>query len=103
MIAVVRVEPHPVPSLRFVVSALGSAGDVHPFIVISQALLARGHAVTLLAAPPFEARVRLAGIDFVPMGAAGDYERLVQRAELWDPRRGTRLILEELLNRLPDA
>jgi len=35
--------------MPFVVSALGSAGDVHPFIAISQALLARGHRARMIA------------------------------------------------------
>ena len=89
--------------MRFVVSALGSAGDVHPFVAIGEALLARGHAVQILAAPPFEARIRRAGLDFVAMGTTEDYERMLQRPELWDPRRGVRLIVDELLERLPEA
>ena len=88
---------------RFLVSALGSAGDVHPFIAISQALIARGHAVRMIASPHFEERIGRAGVGFVPMGAPGDYERLLQRPELWQPRRGARFILDELLARLPEA
>lgn len=89
--------------MQFVVSALGSAGDVHPFIAISQALLARGHRVQMIASPYFEARIRRAGIEFTPLGAAGDFESLLARAELWHPRRGGRFLLDELLKRLPEA
>ena len=89
--------------MRFVISALGSAGDVHPFVAIGDALLARGHAVLILAAPPFEERIRRAGLAFAAMGTADDYERMLQRPELWDPRRGARLIVDELLDRLPEA
>lgn len=89
--------------MQFVVSAIGSAGDVHPFIALSQVLVGRGHRVRMLASPHFEARIRAAGIEFVALGAAGDYERMVQRPELWHPRRGTRLVLEELARRLPEA
>ena len=89
--------------MQFVVSALGSAGDVHPFIAISQALQARGHRVQMIASPYFEARIRAAGIAFTPLGAPGEFERLLQRPELWHPRRGTRFVLDELLNRLPEA
>jgi len=89
--------------MQFVVSALGSAGDVHPFIAISQALLARGHRVRMIASPYFEARIRRAGIEFTPLGAHGDFERLLQRPELWHPRRGARFLLDELLKRLPEA
>jgi rhamnosyltransferase subunit B len=89
--------------MRFLLSALGSAGDVHPFIAIGQSLRARGHDVRIVASPPFEARVRAAGIDFAPLGEPGDFERVVARAELWDARRGTRLVFDELLRRLPEA
>jgi len=89
--------------MRFVLSALGSAGDVHPFIAIAQALLARGHAVRLIASPYFEERVRTAGVDFVALGSTADYERVLQRPDLWHPRRGARLVIDELLDRLPEA
>lgn len=88
---------------RFLLSALGSAGDVHPFVVVASALLARGHDVRLIAPPHFEARIRAAGVPFAPIGAPGDYERLLQNAELWEPRRGARFIIDELLARLPEA
>lgn len=88
---------------HFLVSALGSAGDVHPFIAISQALQARGHDVRMIASPHFAQRIQNAGISFAAMGAPGDYERLLQRPELWEPRGGARFILDELLDRLPEA
>ena len=89
--------------MRFVVSALGSAGDVHPFIAISQALLARGHQVQLIASPHFEARILRAGIGFTPLGTVSDFERMVQQPELWHPRTGARFLIDELLKRLLDA
>lgn len=89
--------------MQFVVSALGSAGDVHPFIAISQELRARSHRVRMIASPYFEARIRRAGIEFVPLGAPGDFERLLDRPELWHTRRGARFVLEEVLNHLHDA
>lgn len=89
--------------MQLVVSALGSAGDVHPFIAISQVLRARGHRVRMLASPYLEARIRRAGIEFTPLGAPGDFERLLQRSELWHPRQGARFVLDELLTSLRDA
>lgn len=88
---------------HFLLSALGSAGDVHPFIAVAQGLRARGHSVQILASPHFEARVRRAGVSFAPLGEPGDYERLLQRPELWQPRGGARFILDELLRRLPES
>lgn len=89
--------------MLFLLSALGSAGDVHPFIAIAQALRARGHEVRMIAAAPFEGRIVRAGIAFTPLGTAEDYQRLLQRPDLWHPRRGARLLLDELQRRLPES
>ncbi len=89
--------------MKFLMSALGSAGDVHPFIAIGEVLLACGHEVRIIASPRFEERIRRAGLAFAPLGTADDFERVLQRPELWDPRGGARLILDELLQRLPEG
>jgi rhamnosyltransferase subunit B len=89
--------------MHFLISALGSAGDVHPFIAIGQALAARGHRVQLLSSPVFEARVRRAGLGFTPLGSVAEFEALLRQPDLWHARRGSRLVLEELLQRLPEA
>ena len=89
--------------MHFLVSALGSAGDVHPFIAISQALRERGHEVEMIALAPFEARVVRAGIGFRRLGTVDDYQQMVARPELWQPRRGGRLLLAQLLRRLPES
>ncbi len=88
---------------RFVLSALGSAGDVHPFIVVAQALQARGHDTVLIASPYFEARIVAAGIPFAALGKQEDYEAVLRRPELWEADKAARFILDELLRRLPEA
>ena len=88
---------------RFVFSALGSAGDVHPFIVVAHALRTRGHDVVLMASPYFEARIAAAGIPFAALGAQGDYEAVLERPELWESGKAARFIIDELLRRLPEA
>lgn len=89
--------------MRFVLSALGSAGDVHPFIAIGVALAARGHDVSLLAPPPFEARIVQAGLAFAPFGTAAEFDAVLADRALWDPVRGARIIVDQLLARLPEA
>lgn len=89
--------------MHVLISAVGSAGDVYPFIAVSRALLQRGHAVQMMTSPRFKEPVERAGIGFLPLGTTADYERLVQLPDLWHPRRGLRLILDELLDRLPQA
>jgi rhamnosyltransferase subunit B len=89
--------------MHALISTVGSAGDVHPFIAIGQALQRRGHAVELLTSPHFEARIRAAGLGFVPLGTAADYARIVQQPELWDARRSFGLIWREMLPRLREG
>ncbi len=89
--------------MHFLVSALGSAGDVHPFIVISKALQSRGHDVHMIALAPFRERIERAGIAFTPLGTVEDYQRLVGRPEMWRPASGARLLVNELLHQLPEA
>lgn len=89
--------------MHFLVSAIGSAGDVHPFIAVGAALRGRGHEVRIVASAVFESRVRRAGLGFAPLGTVEEYERLLQRPQLWQPRAGARMILGEVLRRLPET
>ena len=59
---------NPKHSLRVVLAAVGSRGDVQPMLALAQALVARGH-VPIVAAPPnFETWVRSLGFEFAPVG-----------------------------------
>ena len=70
--------------------AIGTHGDVLPFIALGHGLLARGHGVTLAAPAPFEAMARRAGLAFQPLGEAADYEAVIGQPALWHPRWGFR-------------
>ncbi|MDP4025239.1 glycosyltransferase [Methylobacterium sp. NEAU 140] len=68
--------------------ALGSHGDVLPFIALGAELSRRGHGVTLAAPAPFAALAGRAGLAFHPLGTAQDYDRHNAEPDLWHPRRG---------------
>lgn len=89
--------------MHFLLSALGSAGDVYPFIAIGQALRARGHEVLLLASPWFRERIEAADLGFAAVGEVADYERIVASPDLWRPTRAFGLLVRELLAGLPVA
>jgi len=74
--------------MRLLVVALGSFGDVHPFVGIGLALQKRGHDVTFLTNSYFESLVRRAGLDFHSIGCAAGYEGATQDRDLWNPLRG---------------
>ncbi|CAN0625033.1 rhamnosyltransferase subunit B [Burkholderia multivorans] len=77
---------------RVIVTAIGSAGDVHPLLGVARALAARGHAIVFCTHPPFEAAVRHCGFAFVPVGTAADYDAAMANPALWAPRTSFRTL-----------
>jgi rhamnosyltransferase subunit B len=79
---------------HFLVTAIGSYGDVHPMVGLSAALAARGHDVKLVTNPYFADVVASAGLELLPIGTAEDYVKLSQHPDLWHPIGGARLVLK---------
>ncbi|EDT02958.1 glycosyl transferase family 28 [Burkholderia ambifaria IOP40-10] len=77
---------------KMIVTAIGSAGDVHPLLGVARALAMRGHDVVFCTHPPFEATVRRCGFAFVPVGTAAEYEAAMANPALWDPRTSFRTL-----------
>ncbi len=78
---------------NFVLTPVGSAGDVHPYIGIGRELRRRGHDVTLLAGEPFRDATRRAGLRFACGWSAEDYEAATHHPDLWHPTKGLRFVL----------
>ena len=78
---------------QFIITALGSYGDVHPMVGLGSALASRGHRVKLVTNPYFEDVVRGAGLELVPLGTREEYIDLTQHPDLWHPIRGPKLVL----------
>jgi rhamnosyltransferase subunit B len=66
---------------------IGSAGDVYPFVGIAQELQKRGYGVTLITSQFFETQARDAGLEFLGLGSAEDYQSIIQNPDLWDPEK----------------
>lgn len=69
-------------NMRVLLSTIGTAGDVHPFIAVGLALKSRGHEVVVLANPHFAGRINGAGLGFWPLGMEAEYLRFVKHADL---------------------
>jgi len=78
-----------------VIVAVGSAGDVHPFVAVGRGLRERGHDVVIHASAWFEDAVTRAGLGFEAMDTRERYLEMTRRPELWDPRRGFPFIMQE--------
>lgn len=89
--------------MHVLISCIGSAGDVYPFIAIGQILRSRGHRVDLLSSPYFRDRVESAGLAFIPIGTLEDYQHAVADADLWHPRRSFPLIWRNIERNLHNA
>ena len=77
--------------------AIGSHGDVHPFLGIGSALRARGHDVTVVTNSHFEPLVRKVGLGFASVGTAEEYRTLAANPDLWHPTRGFQYLMEKTL------
>ena len=86
--------------------AVGTAGDLYPFLRIARELIARGHRVTLLAPPVHAAAVARAGVPFQGLGTEEAYRAALEHPDVWHPRKGFRVLWEGLRGNedlLPDA
>lgn len=74
--------------MHFIISALGTAGDVLPFVAIAKALMSRGDRVTLLTCAPFIAVAKRNGVDAVEVLSQAEYDKTLQDPRLWKPNEG---------------
>lgn len=90
-------------NMHAILTPVGSAGDVNPFVMIGRELRRRGHRVTLLSPDVFAPAVERAGIEFVSTGSADEFDRVTKNPDLWDPRRGAAVVFGEVLKHMRQA
>ncbi|MFM0074312.1 glycosyltransferase [Paraburkholderia sediminicola] len=77
---------------KVIITAIGSAGDVHPLLGIGATLAARGHEIVFCTHPPFAEVASRQGFAFVPIGTAAEYEAAMANPALWHPRTSFRTL-----------
>lgn len=82
--------------MQIMLVAVGSYGDVLPFIGLGAELVQRGHAATLAAPAPFAALAARVHLPFHALGTQTDYERTVAAPDLWHPRRGASILFRQV-------
>ena len=85
---------------HFLLTPVGSSGDVHPFIGIGRTLRARGHDVTILTAEPFRAVCERAGVRFLELHSQAEFDEMTRHPDLWHSRKGLTLILRKVASAL---
>jgi rhamnosyltransferase subunit B len=88
------------PNTHTLLVALGSSGDVHPFLGLGRELRRRGHRVTLVAAGWFRGVAEKAGLDFIDPLPELDFVESIADERIWHPRMGTAIILEQFVRPL---
>lgn len=96
--------------MKVLLPTLGSAGDIHPFLAIGRAALARGHEVEVITNPVFADMVAQAGLNFYPVGTAEHYADVLKSRKLWHPidgfgvfwRRMARYAIEPVYQRIKE-
>lgn len=83
--------------MNIVVAALGSAGDVHPFLGIAGELKKRGHQVTVLTSSYFEQLVVRAGLRFSAIGSRAQYQRVMNSPDMWRPGKGFAVFVQHMI------
>lgn len=89
--------------MHFLLTPVGSSGDVHPYVGLGRELRSRGHLVTILTAEPHRAVVERAGLGFVPTFSEEHYHRATLDVDLFHPRRGFATVMKLTMSGLEPA
>lgn len=80
--------------MHVLISAVGSYGDVYPFVGLAAELKRRGHEVVFFTNEHFRSAAEAEGIEFVGVGSAELYDATIRHPDLWHPTRGIRHVFE---------
>lgn len=81
--------------MHFIVTAIGSYGDVHPMVGLGKRLAERGHRVTVVSNPYFAPVVERAGLELAGLLTADDYLRLIEYPHVWHPTKSVPYLFRE--------
>ncbi len=84
-------------SKRIVITCWGSHGDLFPYIGLALALKKRGHVPVIATMPLYQANVEQEGLTYAAVGPTVDVTDLSLFERIMDPRRGSEVIIRELL------
>lgn len=83
--------------MRVIMSTIGTAGDVHPFIAVGQTLRSRGHEVVVLTNEVFRARVETAGLGFRALADSEKYYSVIKNPNFAHHIKGLAFAFDHLI------
>ncbi len=87
--------------LSILFAPFGSEGDVRPVLWLAGGLAARGHRVTFIITPYYKHLVESRGWRALDIGTAEDFAAGMRNPRLWQPRAGSEMVMEIMLESLP--
>ena len=84
--------------MNILIVAVGSYGDVLPLVGLGRELRSRGHTVTLFTNGHFSDLVQHAGLKFISMGSAEEYDAVADHPDLWHAHKGWRVIMKRMMS-----
>ena len=88
---------------HFLLTPIGSSGDVHPFVGVGRVLRHRGHDVTMITAEPFRSAAARAGLRFIQSVSQAQFDEMTRHPDLWHSRKGLALVLQAVSSYLQDS
>lgn len=86
---------------RLIIHPVGSHGDVHPFLALGKEMQQRGHDVVVLASGKFAGDAETAGLPFVALGTAEEYDEYAKRLGKIDTRVALKAIISGIASQIP--
>ena len=81
----------------FVITTIGSAGDVFPMLAIGAGLKTRGHQVVFINNPYFQSLAETAGITFIPIGRVEEFTNVIDNPDTWHPRKSLIVVVKKAI------
>ena len=69
--------------MHIMITAIGSAGDINPMILIGSKLKQAGHRVDFICSPYFEEKVKRQNLNLLPLGTVDDYHEAICEPDAW--------------------
>ncbi|NYF78052.1 glycosyltransferase [Granulicella arctica] len=78
--------------MHILIIAIGSAGDVHPFLGLGRTFARQGHRVSFCTSPAFAPIVERSGLRLLPLGTAEEYQAAMNDPALWNPKTSFKVL-----------
>jgi UDP:flavonoid glycosyltransferase YjiC (YdhE family) len=86
--------------MRILIMAVGSLGDILPFLTLGARLQQRGHEVRIYGNDYFRPNADEHGLHFTATSDAADYQAFLDSPAATDPREGMRAVAAGIMNKV---